>query len=181
MKELSIEEKARRFDEVLAMAKECITYIPDDAVNKYMLNMFPELKESEDERIRREITSILRNAYWTSNRDRFNELVAWLEKQCENHIVNNNEMVKNVEAIKEEGVIMKANAPEKIYLTKNLLGELRDGWDALPSETFTNIEYTRTDAFIEKAINWLKKQDEMIGVSFQEDFLERFQKYMKGE
>ena len=42
-------------------------------------------------------------------------------------------------------------------------------------------EKNRTDAFIEKAISWLKEQDEMIGVSFQEDFLERFQDYMKGE
>lgn len=39
-------------------------------------------------------------------------------------------------------------APDKIYLTKNLLGELRDGWDALPSNNFINIEYTRTDALI---------------------------------
>ena len=37
------------------------------------------------------------------------------------------------------------------------------------------------DAFIEKAISWLKEQNEMIGVSFQEDFLERFKNYMKGE
>ena len=36
-------------------------------------------------------------------------------------------------------------------------------------------------AFIEKAIGWLKEQEEIIGVSFQEDFLERFQNYMKGE
>lgn len=43
--------------------------------------IFPELKESEDEKIRKEIISILRNAYWTSNKNRFNELVAWLEKQ----------------------------------------------------------------------------------------------------
>lgn len=42
-------------------------------------------------------------------------------------------------------------APKNIYLTKNLLGELRDGWDAQPSEVFTNIEYTNTDAFIKKA------------------------------
>jgi len=42
-------------------------------------------------------------------------------------------------------------APEKIYLTKNLLGELRDGWNAQPSEEFTNIEYIRKDAFIRKA------------------------------
>lgn len=51
---------------------------------------------------------------------------------------------------------MKINeAPEKIYLTKNLLGELRDGWDALPSDVWKSIEYTRTDAFIEKACNLL--------------------------
>ena len=43
--------------------------------------IFPELKESKDEKIRKEIISILRNAYWTSNKNRFNELVAWLEKQ----------------------------------------------------------------------------------------------------
>ena len=48
---------------------------------------------------------------------------------------------------------MKVNVPEKIYLTKNLLGELFDGWDALPSNNPINIEYTRTDAFIEKACN----------------------------
>lgn len=34
---------------------------------------------------------------------------------------------------------------------------------------------------IDKAISWLKEQDEIIGVSFQEDFLERFKNYMKGE
>lgn len=34
---------------------------------------------------------------------------------------------------------------------------------------------------IEKAVEWLKEQEELIGVSFQDDFLERFQNYMKGE
>ena len=46
-------------------------------------------------------------------------------------------------------------APDKIYVTKNMLGELRNGWDALPSEVFPNIEYTRTDAFIDKACEWI--------------------------
>ena len=52
--------------------------------------IFPELKESEDEKIRKEIISILRNTYWTSNRNRFNELVAWLEKQGEDKKEINN-------------------------------------------------------------------------------------------
>ena len=37
------------------------------------------------------------------------------------------------------------------------------------------------NAFIEKAVKWLKEQEEMVGISFQEDFIERFQNYMKGE
>ena len=68
-------------------------------------------------------------------------------------------------------------APEQIYLTKNLLGELRDGWDALPSEGFTNIEYTCTDTFIEKAIEWLQYNI----LFFNDDDVEDFREYMKGE
>lgn len=70
MKELSIKEKAERYDEVVAMAKECITYIPDETVNKYMLNMFPELKESEDERILRDATSAISIAYCLARKAR---------------------------------------------------------------------------------------------------------------
>ena len=42
-------------------------------------------------------------------------------------------------------------------------------------------EINSTDAFIEKACEWLKEQDEMVGVSFEEDFIERFKNYIKGE
>lgn len=80
---------------------------------------------------------------------------------------------------------MKANeAPEKIYLQDSMstdtIGELWPEWfDAEFSDY--SIEYTRSDVFIKKACEWLKKQNEMIGISFQEDFIERFKNYMKGE
>lgn len=76
---------------------------------------------------------------------------------------------------------MKTNAPEKIYLFENPITETPDDrWLSKKSDE-NDIENTHTDAFIEKAISWLKEQDEIIGVSFQEDFLERFKNYMKGE
>ena len=50
---------------------------------------------------------------------------------------------------------MKANAPEKIYLRHNHKGDIGAGWLIFPL-TNNDIEYTRTDAFIEKAYNWLK-------------------------
>ena len=79
---------------------------------------------------------------------------------------------------------MKANeAPKKIYL--QICGDCNDNdcenckfEDLEYNATWykdkifdKDIEYVRKDAFIEKTIDWLKDQDEMIGVSFQEDFL----------
>ena len=67
-------EKAKAYDKAIERTKKLYS-------NGIAEEIFPELKESEDEKIRKEIISILRNTYWTSNRNRFNELVAWLEKQ----------------------------------------------------------------------------------------------------
>ena len=79
MKELSVEQKARRYDEVVAMAKECITYIPDEEVNKYMLDMFPELKESEGERTRKELINFVKSHL--AGFPQCEKYIAWIEKQ----------------------------------------------------------------------------------------------------
>ena len=78
-------EKAEAYDKALERARAINNGKDVDVKSGTTLceYIFPELKESEDEKIRKEIISILRNAYWTSNRNRFNELVAWLEKQDE--------------------------------------------------------------------------------------------------
>lgn len=73
---------------------------------------------------------------------------------------------------------MKENgAPEKIYV--EITHPISDKYtEIIAFEDGDGIEYTRTDAFIEKVISWLKEQDEIIGVSLKEDFLERFKNYM---
>ena len=77
-------EKAKAYDEAIERAKKWHNIPNPLYCNIITEKIFPELKESEDEKIRKEIISILRNAYWTSNKNRFNELVAWLEKQGKN-------------------------------------------------------------------------------------------------
>lgn len=78
MKELSIEEKAKAYDEAIKRAKTLYdNNQPISGSNVIINNIFPELKESEDERIRKEI-------YWfftqpdTVCDERW---IAWLEKQ----------------------------------------------------------------------------------------------------
>lgn len=80
---------------------------------------------------------------------------------------------------------MKAKeAPEKIYLTQLMLF-------ATPTirSSDNDVEYTRTDAFIEKAVKWLMDNiqnytdDGMGEHSFVlvQDLKEHFKNYMKGE
>jgi hypothetical protein len=50
--------------------------------------------------------------------------------------------------------VMKANAPEKIYLFENIIsGTPDDRWLSKRSDD-NDIEYIRTDAFIERAKEW---------------------------
>ena len=66
---------------------------------------------------------------------------------------------------------MKANgAPERLYLLPNGLISYRRNTDE-------DVEYTQTDAFIEKACEWL--EEHMIG--WNNDFVKDFRNYMKGE
>lgn len=77
----------------------------------------------------------------------------------------------------------REEAPEKIWVHELSAKELN-----VPLKEY-HIEYTRTDAFIEKATEWLRKNadnytwyDESEGESGMVDgFIEVFKNYMKGE
>ena len=88
---------------------------------------------------------------------------------------------------------MKANeAPEKIFLFENPInGTPDDRWLSKRSDD-EDIEYTRTDAFIKKAENYLnyilydrveiKKPGKIItSLCAKGEFIEDFINYMKGE
>lgn len=74
-------------------------------------------------------------------------------------------------------------APENLYTDSNGNNPM------LKRYLDSDVEYTRTDAFIEKAAEWLKKNaddytwyDETEGESGMVDgFIDDFKKYMKGE
>ena len=92
---------------------------------------------------------------------------------------------------------MKANAPEKIYLQvcgdcpqtdcENCKFEdFEDNITWCKDRIFPkDIEYIRTDAFIEKACEWIKMMWSETDDRFKEDYtgmlIEDFRNYMKGE
>ena len=95
MKELSlsIEEKAKRYDEAIEKLRslhdnyDTVSTLID--IKEELENIFPELKESEDEKIRKEIIAILKYKYGLYPKDpkyiNAPQWIAWLDKQGESY------------------------------------------------------------------------------------------------
>lgn len=85
MKGLSIEQKAKRYDEALERAKKWYNAPNIDKMptygNRVIEEIFPELKESEDERIKEAIITTIHLYYGEPLEDEAKEMIAWLEKQ----------------------------------------------------------------------------------------------------
>ena len=73
-------------------------------------------------------------------------------------------------------------APEKIYLFENPITEAPDDrWLSTRSDD-ADIEYTRTDAFIEKACEWMESVlKDLVGYNSAGDLIKDFKQAMKGE
>lgn len=87
MKELSVEQKAKRYDEAIKRAKELLEIGAKDTRDKrVVLSFFPELKESEDDRIRKELADYIKRKFENScsptpSKKILTNWIAWLEKQ----------------------------------------------------------------------------------------------------
>ena len=85
MKELSIAEKAKRYDEALKFST--IYHKQGDEDMKTMMETcFPELKELEDERIRKALISVLKSDFENDTTIfgiSIGQIIAWLERQGE--------------------------------------------------------------------------------------------------
>ena len=78
----TIEEKAKAYDEAIEKAK---VMHEEGMMTERLEYLFPELKESEDEKIRKELVSLVLNAMGREKNsfsdDKYDSMLAWLEKQ----------------------------------------------------------------------------------------------------
>ena len=93
MKKLSIEEKAKRYDEAIERAESIYneTAIPSATTKGICTYIFPELKENEDDRMVKFIKNQLFNIKKTITENyeldaKLTKAICWLEKQCEQKI-----------------------------------------------------------------------------------------------
>ena len=83
MKQLSIEEKAKRYDDRLEKAKKWYDANTNEGYGGIFEDTFPELKESEDEKIRKYLLICVKTTWLddTEHYDGFTkeEVIAWLK------------------------------------------------------------------------------------------------------
>ena len=76
------EEKAKAYDEAIQRAKECLK---DGTISQntieYVTNIFPELKESEDEKIRKRLVELVKQSSEILEKKNQSSMLTWLEKQ----------------------------------------------------------------------------------------------------
>ena len=89
---MTIEEKAKRYDEALTKARNIVNSINVGLIGKDSFEaVFPELKESEDERIKKEIISAVNiycSEYCRGTKVR-EDMLTWLEKQGKQKLADN--------------------------------------------------------------------------------------------
>ena len=153
MSELSVEEKAKRFDEALKIAKDnydaviqCdkdCTFARDGIINTFH-HMFPELKENEDERIRKKLIEAVKGDMVIGGTKDKQLAISWLEKQAEHANFRNKIQVGDRVTRNEDGVLVNLSQLDRVAKQgKNNMGiseatkqELKDNLNkALEEET----------------------------------------------
>ena len=143
MKELSIEEKAQRYDKALERAKGVIEQNPlMEYLKKGIEYIFPELKESEDERIRK----IIYGWIYTQPSEFFEggfskeEMLTWLEKQGHDgkKWIYEDVYIKEKEQLIQDGIDEVLENPQKYGLEKQ--GEQKPAFEMKTPEESLGID-----------------------------------------
>lgn len=83
-----MENYEEKYKNALLQARQAINNIPDESLVKWLQSIFPELKESEDEKIRKDIISLIKEIHVTDKFYDLNKMLAWIEKQGEQNLTD---------------------------------------------------------------------------------------------
>lgn len=86
------EQKAKAYDK--AVKEASIAYKDEDKHLKATLErIFPELGETEDERLRKDIIRVLKGEISFTSEKENEKYIAWLEKQCKKSVWTDNDRI----------------------------------------------------------------------------------------
>ena len=151
MKELSIDEKAEAYDKALERVKDFIEKQNPPAFDKNLIGtIFPELVESEDEKVRKEIIAVFKGETSYTSEEDAKRYISWLEKQEGCEYIKKDWLEHIKQSWYKEGFIDGKYTPKE--LTINDATTLNELIDFLENGT-AKLQHDLT-----KYANWLKIQ-----------------------
>ena len=114
---MTTEEKAKAWDEAIERAKSKIRNDKDHVLyEEDILDIFPSLKESDEERIRKWLIKDMnrRLSCWTSTEVTKEQVLAWLEKQCEYANFRNKIQIGDKVTRNEDGVLVNLSQLNRV-------------------------------------------------------------------
>ena len=140
---MTTEEKAKRYDEAFQIAKNVWRFSSNNAEIMRMEELFPELRESEGERIRKELIGFLRNI--PNSNYTCEEMALWLEKQGQVKESEISQPIKGTSKENDNSLTKKAWSEDDETNLTNTIIMLKEG----ASHHFTNFS-------IVPCVDWLK-------------------------
>jgi len=137
MKELSIEQKAKRYDEAIEIINDYYQKTRYSSLScasndiEVLEKAFPELKESEDEQHCKWILEYLYDGLRKSDeqfKDHFKAAIAWLEKQGEHANFRNKIQIGDKVTRNEDGVLVNLSQLKRIAKKDEKHGEQKPAW-----------------------------------------------------
>ena len=118
MKELTIEQKAKAYDEAIEMAKKWrnapnVDKIPTFA-NRVIDEIFPELCESEDEKVRKAIIELVKQSSEVLDKQNQSNMLTWLEKQDKHKKFRDSIQVGDEVTRNRDGVIVNLSQLNRV-------------------------------------------------------------------
>lgn len=120
------EQKAKAYDEALEKAKQIIVEYDYDEHNNVFMEIFHELKESEDEKVRKWLISQLKIKSDDTNSDlniMINKAISWLEKQDEHAKFRDSIQVGDNVTRNENGVLVNLSRLNRVAKKDEKQGE----------------------------------------------------------
>ena len=108
---MTVEQKAKRYDETFERVKELLSRCRTNRDRRTMVyrvedieSIFPELKESEDGKIRKAILALVRQSSEVLDKQNQNNMIAWLEKQKTTDVLDKEEreFADNVDSYRKD-------------------------------------------------------------------------------
>lgn len=163
MKELSVEQKAKRYDEAIERYKAKQEY-ESQKVHEFIEYLFPELKENKDERMRKELIKTFKSLYQVKlwNGIERTKILAWLEKQGNNiNCIYDKELSKLLHVV----ICRYINDPNISYSEReNVSKKILPYVELLEKQGEQNLIMAKSPQLGERKPTWSEEDEVMIKI-----------------